>query len=127
MLAHENLMVRGRPKACETTEVPSSFALNGSKGRIAEGEPMNDTVKLISRILMSLVFIVYGYFKFADVSTIVNNPGTKRFMALVAGAMAAPTALGYLIAAIELLGGLAIMVGFKTRYVALGLVIWLIM
>ena len=88
---------------------------------------MNDAVKLISRVLMSLVFIVYGYFKFADVTTITNNPGTKRFMDLVAGGMATPTWLGYLIATIELGGGLLILVGLKTRYVAWALVAWTLM
>ena len=87
---------------------------------------MDDAVKLVSRILMSAVFIVYGYFKFADVTTITNNPGTKRFMDLVASGAATPTWLGYLIAAIEVLGGLAILIGFKTKWVAWGLVVWLI-
>ena len=36
------------------------------------------------------------------------------------------TWLGYLIAAIELLGGLAILIGVKTRWVAALLVLWLI-
>lgn len=87
---------------------------------------MDDAIKLISRILMSAVFIVYGYLKFADVNSIINNPGTKRFMDLVASGATAPTFLGYLIAAIELLGGIAILIGFKTRWVAWGLVAWII-
>ena len=87
---------------------------------------MDDAIKLVSRILMSAVFIVYGYFKFADVTTITNNPGTKRFMDLVASGAATPTWLGYLIAAIEVLGGLAILIGFKTKWVAWGLVVWLV-
>ena len=70
---------------------------------------MSDIVILASRILMSAVFIVYGSLKFMDVSSIINNPGTKRFMDLVASGAAAPTWLGYLIAAIELFGGLAIL------------------
>ena len=44
---------------------------------------MSNTVSLISRILMSAVFIIYGYMKLVDVASIVNNPGTKRFMELV--------------------------------------------
>src|SRR4051794_11279339 len=87
---------------------------------------MNDTAKLLSRILMSAVFIVYGYMKFVDVNSIVNNPGTKRFMDIIASGATAPTWLGYLIAAIEVLGGVAILIGFKTRYVAWGLFAWLI-
>ena len=66
---------------------------------------MPDVVNLISRVLLSSVFIVYGLFKFMDVSSITNNAGTKRFMDLIAGGAPAPTWLGYLIAAIEFLGG----------------------
>jgi hypothetical protein len=65
---------------------------------------MSDIVILASRILMSAVFIVYGSLKFMDVSSIINNPGTKRFMDLVASGGAAPTWLGYLIAAVWRLG-----------------------
>jgi len=41
---------------------------------------MSDIVILVSRILMSAVFILYGSLKFMDVTSIISNPGTKRFM-----------------------------------------------
>ena len=87
---------------------------------------MSDVVILLSRILMSAVFIVYGSMKFVDVTSILDNPGTKRFMDLVASGAAAPTWLGYLIAAIELFGGLAILIGIKTRWVAWAFVVYVI-
>jgi putative oxidoreductase len=87
---------------------------------------MSDVVNLISRVLLSAVFIVYGIFKFMDVSSITNNAGTKRFMDLIAGGAPTPTWLGYLIAAIEVFGGLVLLVGFKTRWVAWAFVAWLI-
>lgn len=87
---------------------------------------MSDVVSLLSRILMSAVFIVYGYMKFVDVGSILNNPGTKRFMDMAAGGAPAPTWLGYLIAAIELFGGIAILLGIKTRWVAWALVVYLV-
>ena len=87
---------------------------------------MSDIVILLSRILMSAVFIVYGSMKFMDVTSILNNPGTKRFMDLVASGAAAPTWLGYVIAAIELFGGLAILIGVKTRWVAWAFVVYVI-
>jgi putative oxidoreductase len=87
---------------------------------------MSDVVILLSRILMSAVFIVYGSMKFVDLTSILNNPGTKRFMDLVASGAAAPTWLGYLIAAIELFGGLAILIGIKTRWVAWAFVVYVI-
>jgi len=67
---------------------------------------MSDIVIFISLILMSAVFIVYGTLKFMDVSSIINSPGTKRFMDLIASGAPVPAWLGYLIAAIELFGGL---------------------
>jgi putative oxidoreductase len=47
-------------------------------------------------------------------------------MDLVASGAPAPTWLGYTIAAIEVLGGIAILIGFKTRWVAWGFVVWLV-
>jgi len=87
---------------------------------------MSDRIALVSRVLMSAVFIVYGYLKFADVTTITTLGGTKRFMDLVASGAVAPAWLGYVIAALELFGGLAILLGFKTRWVAWALVAWLV-
>lgn len=87
---------------------------------------MSDFFSLISRILLSAVFIAYGWIKFANVDSILGNPGTKKFMELVAGGAAPPTWLGYLIAAIELLGGIAILLGIKTRWVAWAFVVYVI-
>jgi len=87
---------------------------------------MSDIVILVSRILMSAIFIVYGSMKFINVASILNSPGTKRFMDLVASGAAAPTWLGYAIAAIELFGGLAILIGIKTRWVAWAFVVYVI-
>jgi putative oxidoreductase len=87
---------------------------------------MSDFISLISRVLMASVFVLYGSMKFMDVASIINNPGTKRFMDMVASGAPAPTWLGYLIAAIETLGGIAIILGIKTRWVAWAFVIWLI-
>jgi putative oxidoreductase len=87
---------------------------------------MSDLISLISRILMAAVFIVYGWMKLMDVGQIVNNPGTKRFMDMVASGATAPTWLGYLIAAFEFLGGIAIVLGIKTRWVAWAFVVWIL-
>jgi putative oxidoreductase len=87
---------------------------------------MSDIAIFASRILMSAVFIVYGTLKFMDVSSIINSPGTKRFMDLIASGAPAPAWLGYLIAAIELFGGLAILIGLKTRWVACAFAVWVV-
>ena len=89
---------------------------------------MSDFLNLISRILLSAVFIVYGYLAFADVNAWVkfNQAALKRFFDMVAGGMAPPTWFGYVIATIQLVGGLAILVGIKTRWVAYAFVLYLI-
>jgi putative oxidoreductase len=87
---------------------------------------MSDAANLVSRMLLSAVFIFSGYLKFVNVTTITDNPGTKRIMDLVAAGAPAPVWLSYLPAAMEMAGGLAIIVGFKTRWVALAFVIYLI-
>jgi putative oxidoreductase len=89
---------------------------------------MADVLNLISRIVLSAVFIVYGYLAFADVKAWVNfnQAALKRFFDVVGG-MAPPTWFGYLIATIQLAGGLAILAGFKTRWVAYAFVAYLLL
>jgi putative oxidoreductase len=98
---------------------------SASPGPWKEGA-MSDVVSLISRVLLSAVFIVYGWFKLVDVASITNNPGTKRFMDLIAAGTPTPTWLGYLIAVIEFFGGIALLLGIKTRWLAWLFVAWLI-
>jgi putative oxidoreductase len=90
---------------------------------------MSDTLNLISRVVLSAVFIVYGYLAFADVKAWANfnQAALKRFFDIVAGGMAPPTSFGYLIATIQLVGGLAILAGFKTRWVAYAFVAYLVL
>src|SRR5207248_8716540 len=85
-------------------------------------------LNLIARILLAAVFIVYGYLAFADVTAWVNfnQAALKRFFDLVGAGMAPPIWFGYLIAAIQLFGGLAILIGFTTRPVAYAFVLYLI-
>jgi putative oxidoreductase len=87
---------------------------------------MSDALNLIGRVLLSVVFLHAGYGKAMDPSGILASAGTKHFMDMVAGGAPAPIWLGYLIAAIELLGGLALLLGFQTRLAAWGLFIWVV-
>ena len=87
----------------------------------------NDFWILIARILATAVFIKYGYPKLIDPTAILSYGGTKHFMSIVAGGAPAPIMLGYLIGAVETLGGIAILVGFKTRWVACAFVLYLIL
>src|SRR5262245_32028653 len=88
---------------------------------------MSDILNLIARILLSAVFIVYGYLAFADINAWLNfnQAALKRFFDLVGGGLAPPSWFGYLIATIQLLGGLAILAGVKTRWVAYAFVVYL--
>ncbi|WP_212523205.1 DoxX family protein [Actibacterium sp. MT2.3-13A] len=75
---------------------------------------MNDTKSyagLLARILLSILFITAGYGKLGAAE------GTAAYMASqgVPGLLVWPTIV------LELLGGLAILVGFQTRIVALAL------
>ena len=90
---------------------------------------MSDALNLISRVLLSAVFIVYGYLAFADVKAWLNfnQSALKRFFDMVAGGIAPPTWFGYLIATIQLVGGLAILVGFKARWAAYAFVVYLVL
>jgi hypothetical protein len=57
---------------------------------------MSDILNLIARILLSTVFIVYGYLAFADINAWLNfnQAALKRFFDLVAGGLAPPTWFG---------------------------------
>lgn len=70
-----------------------------------------DFTKLVARILMSVLFIVAGY------SKIGGYGGTQEYMA----AMGVPGFLLPLVILLELGGGLAILFGFFTRWVALAI------
>ena len=89
---------------------------------------MSDAISLLSRVLLSAVFIVYGYIAFSDVGAwmTANQATLKRFFDMVGG-MAPPTWFGYLIATIQLLGGLAILIGFRTRWVAYAFAVYLVL
>lgn len=75
---------------------------------------MTGIVQLIGRIMMALIFILAGLGKIQDPA------GTTGYMQSVGlpGILLWPTI------ALELLGGLALAVGFKTSYVAFALAIF---
>lgn len=70
-----------------------------------------NTLLLAARILLGLLFIIAGIGKLADV------PGFAGFMAT--GGI--PAALAWPVVLFEIIGGIALVVGFQTRWVALAL------
>lgn len=78
----------------------------------------NSVVPLVGRILMAAVFLISGFFKVAGYSQVVGYAVAKGLpLAGVAIACAA---------AVELLGGIAILIGFKTRIVSWVLFLYLV-
>jgi putative oxidoreductase len=78
----------------------------------------SSVVPLIGRILMSAVFLISGFFKVAGYSQVVGYAAAKGLpLAGVAIACAA---------AVELLGGIAILIGFKTRIASWVLFLYLV-
>lgn len=72
---------------------------------------MWDFAYVLGRIMVPIVFIVAGINKFMNVTNVANTLGAKGFPQ--------PTAFGYAVAAIEVVGGALVLVGWKTRYAAL--------
>jgi putative oxidoreductase len=72
--------------------------------------PNSSTTVLLGRILLAAIFLLSGFGKLTAIS------GTAGYF----GAMGlpVPTATAIVVGLIELLGGLAILVGFQTRIVA---------
>lgn len=75
---------------------------------------MNDTIKLVARVLLAAIFIIAGYQK------IGGYEGTAGWMS----SMGVSGALLPLVILLELGGGLALLVGFMSRYAALALAVF---
>jgi len=71
----------------------------------------NAIVTLISRILLSILFIPAGFGKLTAIA------GTAGYFA--SKGLPLPTVTAVIVGLIELLGGLAVLVGFKTSYAAI--------
>jgi putative oxidoreductase len=70
----------------------------------------NNLVLLVARILLAVIFILSG------VSKLTNIGGTAQYFAHAS--LPAPLALAVIVGLLELLGGLAVLAGFRTRIAA---------
>ena len=81
---------------------------------------MNDSYKtyvsVVGRLLLALMFILSGFGKLG------NIPGTAAFIA--SGGLPAPTVLAVAVGALELFGGLALVVGYQVRLAGLALALF---
>jgi len=71
---------------------------------------MSNALLLVARILLSFMFVMAGFQKFGDLAGTAGYIGS---VGLPAGSLLAP-----LSGALELLAGLAVLVGFQTRIAA---------
>ena len=73
-------------------------------------------VAVVGRILLALMFILSGFGKFTNIH------GTAAYM--TGHGIPAPTLLVLAVAALELFGGIALVVGFRVRAVGLALAVF---
>lgn len=81
---------------------------------IVNQDQVNTIVSTLARVLVAYIFIVAGYGK------ISGYEATAGYME----AMGVPSALLPLTILVELGGGLALLLGFQTRFAALGLAVF---
>lgn len=70
----------------------------------------NNVILLVARILLAIIFILSGFNKFGNIA------GTAGYIGSVG--LPAATLLAWLAAITETVAGIAILVGFQTRYAA---------
>ena len=97
---------------------PSSSFPTPSRRTSGVAGSLETYVAPVGRLLLSLIFVLSGFGKFAQFSTMVGFAQSKG--------MPAPQAAIAIAAVIELVGGLVLLVGFKARWAALVLTIFLI-
>lgn len=76
-------------------------------------------VVFVARLLMALMFVLAGFGKFAGLA------GTAGYIA--SKGLPAPMLLAVVTATLELVGGLAIIVGFHARFAALALALFTVL
>src|SRR5215208_867299 len=79
---------------------------------------MWEVVYAVGRILVPIVFIVFGAIQFMNITPYLTDPAVVKFVAIT-GRMVSPRTVAYAVAAVDLIGGLMILVGFQARWAAL--------
>jgi putative oxidoreductase len=87
---------------------------------------MPDYVQAIGRVLISAVFIVFGYIQFRHIGNYIANPAVLKVAGMTGGILS-PTVIAYLVAAIDLFGGVLILVGYQTRWTAVVLIVFVVL
>ena len=84
---------------------------------------LGDIAYAISRVVVPILFIISGIGKFLNISGISNSAGVTNFMNAF-GEVTTRTTLGYTIATIEVVGGISVLIGLKTRWGAIALLLF---
>jgi putative oxidoreductase len=79
-----------------------------------------DIAYALARVAIPIVFITSGVAKFLNVAGIASHPALTNFMNAF-GEITSPTTLGYVIAAVEVFGGISLLIGLKGRWGAIAL------
>jgi putative oxidoreductase len=87
---------------------------------------MPDYAQAIGRVLISAIFIVFGYIQFTHIGTYIANPAVIKVAGMTGGILS-PTVIAYLVAAIDLFGGILILVGYQTRWTAIVLIVFVVL
>jgi putative oxidoreductase len=77
---------------------------------------MSDAAAAVGRVFLALIFVASGYFKFVGIA------GTIAYFTRLG--VPQPQIMAYVVAAVELIGGLMVLVGFKARWAALVLCVF---
>ena len=87
---------------------------------------MPDYVQAIGRVLISAVFIVFRYIQFTHIGNYIANPAVIKVAGMTGGILS-PTVIAYLVATIDLFGGILILVGYQTRWTAMVLIVFVVL
>lgn len=84
---------------------------------------MSDIGYALGRIAVVVVFVFFGYLQATSIGNYVKSPAVVKFVADT-GHVLSPTVVAWMLAAVDLVGGLLVLIGFKTRWVALVLFVF---
>jgi putative oxidoreductase len=84
---------------------------------------MSDFTYALGRVAVTIVFIVFGIFQFSNIAPYVAHPAVAHVSALTNGVLS-PTLIAYLVATVDVVGGILILIGFKTRWAAVVLLVF---
>ena len=78
---------------------------------------MADFGYALGRVAASIVFVFFGYLQVTNIGPYVKSAGIVKFVADTGGVVP-PTAVAWTVAAIDVVAGLLVLLGFKTRFAA---------